>query len=234
MYRQILNSSPTDRKYAAIAQFRLAQSLLQKGNLQEAAGEFQTLANYPEYKVVIAAMAARAGGASRGSVISRGTYTTTTGQCGHYSHKATGVELTVPPGWSLVDRVSNASDGGDMAVLRDANNSNVVSVWMIAEAHPAAELAALLRHDLETKPARRTGIEGWKIRPESIQMGGSGDHQFLEAIADFTVNGTKMVEYLVWARSPRSHVFFFGTAPAAPQGSFPNKFAQIIATAIIP
>ena len=42
-YRQIINSSPADRKVAAMAQFRLAQALLQKGELQEAAREFQAL-----------------------------------------------------------------------------------------------------------------------------------------------------------------------------------------------
>src|SRR6516225_1562423 len=56
IYRQILTSSGADRKTAAAVQFRLAQALLQKGDLSEAAREFQMLANYPEYKDAIAAL----------------------------------------------------------------------------------------------------------------------------------------------------------------------------------
>ncbi len=231
MYRQILNSSPADRKYAAMAQFRLAQALLQKGDLPEAAIEFQALANYPEYKDVIAALAGRTGGRTRGSVISRGTYTITApGQGGHYTHKATGIELTVPPGWNLSDGAS--SDNGDMAMLSGPNGSIDVAVWMISEEHPAAELGVLLRHDLENKPSMRP--QGWKVRPESVQMSGVGDHQSLKAIADFTVNGTKGVEYLVWARSTRAKALFFGTAPAESESSLADNVNRIVATAVLP
>jgi len=114
-YRQIINSSPADRKVAAMAQFRLAQALLQKGELQEAAREFQALSNYPEYKTVIAAMAGRIDNGARGSVISRGTYNTVNGSGGHYSHRASGVELTIPAGWTISD--SESSDHGDMAMI---------------------------------------------------------------------------------------------------------------------
>lgn len=231
MYRQILNSSPADRKYAAMAQFRLAQALLQKGDLPEAALEFQALANYPEYKDVIAALAGRAGGRTRGSVISRGTYNVTApGQGGHYSNKASGVELTVPPGWNLTDGPS--SDNGDMAMLSGPNGTSGVAVWMISEEHPAAELAALLRHDVENKSSMRP--QGWKVRPESIQMSGSGDRQSLEAIADFTEGGMKGVEYLKWVRTTHSHVLFFGTAPADAASSLAYNATRIVATAVIP
>jgi tetratricopeptide (TPR) repeat protein len=231
MYRQILNSSPADRKYAAMAQFRLAQALLQKGDLPDAAIQFQALANYPEYKDVIASMAGRTGGRTRGSVISRGTYTITApGQGGHYSHKATGIELTVPPGWNLTD--GESSDNGDMAMLSGPNGRDGVAVWMISEEHPATELAALLRHDLENKSSMRP--QGWKVRPESVQLFGGGDHQSLKAIADFTANGTKFVEYLVWARSTRSKGLFFGTATADSESSLADNVSRIVATAVIP
>jgi tetratricopeptide (TPR) repeat protein len=53
-YRQILASNPSERPVAAQAQYRLAQALLQKGDLSGAAQEFQTLAvNYPESKDLI-------------------------------------------------------------------------------------------------------------------------------------------------------------------------------------
>jgi hypothetical protein len=229
IYRQILSSAPADRSQAAQAQYRLAQALLQKGDLDEAAREFQALANHSEYKDMIAALAGRVRSASRGSTISRGTYTITTGTDGHYVNRATGVELTVPVGCTIVD--AGTSDSGDTARLTDPSEKSV-SVWMISESHAAGELAALLRHDLEIKPSMRN--PDWKVRPESIQMGVGGERQSLKAVADFTENGTKMVEQLLWVRTPRTHVLFFGRAPAAAQGTLPDSFARIVATAVIP
>jgi hypothetical protein len=228
IYRQVVNTS-SDRKYAAMAQFRLAQSLLQKGEMQEAAREFGALVNYPEYNEVIMAMAGRS--RAHGSAISRGTYTIASGQPSHYSNKASGVQLTVPVGWTLADMES--SDNGDMAVLADSNRQSVIAIWMIAEQHPASDLAELLRHDVENKHQMRP--EGWRVRPESIQAGGGGDHQFLSAVADFTENGSKMIEYLVWARSTKSHLVFFGTIPASQASSgYREKLMQLVSTAVIP
>ncbi len=228
-YRQVINSSPADRKVAAMAQFRLAQALLQKGELQEAAREFQALSNYPEYKSVIASMAGRGENGSRGSVISRGTYNSVNGNGGHYSNKNSGLELTVPPGWTIAD--SESSDNGDMAMLTDANR-NQLQVWMIAEQHPATELAALLRHDLDNKASMRP--TGWRIRPDSIQAGGAGDHQYLKAVADYGGNGTKVVELLVWARSTKTHALFFTTGPESALNSLTNSLGQLVSTAVIP
>ena len=59
MYRQILAAAPP-RPLGAQAQFRLAQALLQKGDLQDAALESHSLSqNYPEYKGMIASMASQ-------------------------------------------------------------------------------------------------------------------------------------------------------------------------------
>src|SRR5579883_153548 len=112
LYRQILTSSGADRKTAAAAQYRLAESLLQKGDLAGAAREFQTLANYSEYKDVVASMAGRlpepstapivfSSGAG-GSVIRHGKYSTEAGRGGTYLH-STGIQLTIQPGWTILD-----------------------------------------------------------------------------------------------------------------------------------
>lgn len=61
IYRQIVNSGNSPRDIAAQAQYRLAQSLLEKGDLANGATEFSNLArNYADYGRLIANLAAQA------------------------------------------------------------------------------------------------------------------------------------------------------------------------------
>ncbi len=61
IYRQIVNSGNSPRDVAAQAQYRLAQSLLQKGDLASGATEFSNLArNYADYAKLIGNLAAEA------------------------------------------------------------------------------------------------------------------------------------------------------------------------------
>jgi hypothetical protein len=61
IYRQIVNSGNSPREIAAQAQYRLAQSLIEKGDLANGATEFSNLArNYADYGRLIASLAARA------------------------------------------------------------------------------------------------------------------------------------------------------------------------------
>ncbi len=61
IYRQIVKSGNTPRDIAAQAQYRLAQSLLQKGDLANGAAEFSNLArNYADYGKLISSLATQA------------------------------------------------------------------------------------------------------------------------------------------------------------------------------
>ena len=61
IYRQIVNSAPSQRDLAAQAQFRLAQALLQKGDLTSAAQEFDKLArDYSEYRNLVSSLSSQA------------------------------------------------------------------------------------------------------------------------------------------------------------------------------
>jgi hypothetical protein len=63
IYRQIVNSGNSPRDIAAQAQYRLAQSLLQKGDLSNAAQEFETLArSYADYGKLVSSLATMARG----------------------------------------------------------------------------------------------------------------------------------------------------------------------------
>src|SRR5215472_18569894 len=58
IYRQIVNSAPTQRDIAAQAQYRLAQTLLQKGDLATAAKEFERLSrDYSDYGGLVSSLA---------------------------------------------------------------------------------------------------------------------------------------------------------------------------------
>lgn len=58
IYRQIVDSGSSPRDVAAQAQYRLAQALLQKGDLSNAAGEFEKLArNYADYGALVSNLA---------------------------------------------------------------------------------------------------------------------------------------------------------------------------------
>jgi TonB family protein len=63
IYRQIVNSGSSPRDLAAEAQYRLAQILLQKGDLSNAAQEFDKLArSYADYGQLVSRMASMARG----------------------------------------------------------------------------------------------------------------------------------------------------------------------------
>jgi tetratricopeptide (TPR) repeat protein len=63
IYRQIVDSGSSPRDLAAEAQYRLAQSLLQKGDLSNAAQEFEKLArSYADYGKLVSSLASMARG----------------------------------------------------------------------------------------------------------------------------------------------------------------------------
>jgi TolA-binding protein len=63
IYHQIVNSGSSPRDVAAQAQYRLAQTLLQKGDLPNGAQEFSNLArNYADYGKLVSSLATQARG----------------------------------------------------------------------------------------------------------------------------------------------------------------------------
>jgi tetratricopeptide (TPR) repeat protein len=69
IYRQIVNSGNSPRDIAAQAQYRLAQSLLQKGDLSNAAQEFEKLArSYADYGKLVSSLATMARGSTAAAI----------------------------------------------------------------------------------------------------------------------------------------------------------------------
>ena len=201
-YRQIPASAPL-REFADQAQLRLAPALLQRGNLQNAALEFQSFSqSYTESKDLIASMASPSqpmGQAELGTL-----------QNGRYRSFQTNVELTFPEGWSFKSD-GEATGNGQMAVIGSASGSTV-QVWMKPLVMAPDDIALRLRKEMEKKLSMRP--EGWKIRPESVRERSLSGHPGLSAIADYTEGGTPMVEYDFWVLTGKTFLFFFGKADA--------------------
>jgi hypothetical protein len=235
IFRQIVASNPTERAIAAQAQMHLAQALLQKGDLDGAAREFNTLAaNYSEFREMLANMAGRVSGTGHNRVFSLGTVTLSQGEPDRYTNNLIGVSLTAPAGWKL-EGDGDSSGGGQMVWFSSsAIKTDILAVWMKASTTTESGVAGSLRGSLAHKPQDRTDYTGWTVRPESVTNRMVAGWQALSAIADYTESDAKMVEYLLWVRSPKTQVFFFGRANAADLAALQSGLDQLAATAVIP
>jgi hypothetical protein len=77
-------------------------------------------------------------------------------------------------------------------------------------------------------------MEGWKILPDTVVAYGGGDHQYLRAVAQFTLRGEQWYAPLVWARSTKSHVMFVAQFPATYPGDVHARLEEVRSSAVIP
>jgi hypothetical protein len=155
--------------------------------------------------------------------ITKGTF-----ENGRYHHTVTGVEFTVPQGWTM-ELDSESSGGGEIVVMKDSKTGAQGKVWLIANTSVGSQEAAL-QGDVKYKAKQRGG--DWKVRPESIHMGRIGGQPSIEAVADFDEG--KSNEFLLWVRSAKNRALFFGDAPAGKFSEFQADFQQVIASAYVP
>lgn len=265
IFRQIVASNPIERVYAAQAQMHLAQALLQKGDLNGAATEYNVLAaNYSEFHEAVASMASQMAGVEHGPTFSKGTATLAPGQPDRYQNQLTGVSFTMPSGWKLEGDAGSSSDGDIVMFSTTALNTDTVAAWMKPRNNDASQIPGLLRGDLNRKHLDRTDFESWTVRPESVQTRTVAGQQALSAVADYTaynvpiqadsirVQGktvvavnprtmatiipetTKMAEYLIWVRTPKTHVQFFGRAKVEDLPALENAMDQLANSTVIP
>lgn len=223
IYRQIIASSPSQRVYAAQAQLRLAQTLLEKGDLAGAASEYQILATrYGAEPELISTLTRRTRARNANSGVALGLIAD-----GRYRHNLTGIEFVVPQGWT-VSGDADSSGGGQMVMLADSVSKANAFVWMRPyDGH--GDLAGELRFDVEEKPKMRGA--NWKYRPASVQMRTIAGEQAISAVAD---DSGAVVEYLIWIRSTRSRLLYSVRVAAADFPAFQSRFDQLIGTVRIP
>lgn len=230
IYRQITASAPSQSPVAAQAQFRIAEVLLKKGDLNGAALEFSILATrYSEHTALIAKMANRLGG------ISARMQSQPAGivQNGRYRNKRTGLEFPVPASWKATYD-GPSSDDGDMVGVSDGSSMEI-GVWMKPEVSTPAQIPEKLRGCPAAKVKMNSGIPGFAFRPESIQPRTIGGQQALSAVADFEFNGQKMAAIYTWIFTTKTHVVFIAQAvPVADVPAVQSRFDQFVATTVVP
>lgn len=241
VYREIVRSNPSQRAVAATAQMRLAQALLQKGDLAAAAREFDTLSrDYAEFSDLIASMAARMGSGTRQSNFTLGTV-----NGNHYRHKVTGIEVTLPREWSFTSDWSIFD--GEMLGFRDVHSIVSAFVFMSPLVGTSTtksatfswdertnDVRAALETDLKLKPAQRRDFTGWMVRPGTIQHRTIAGAPALTAVADYKEGGRDMVEYMTWIRSTANRAFFSARMSASELQVLQPVFDRIMMSSRIP
>ena len=96
------------------------------------------------------------------------------------------------------------------------------------------EIASRLRGGLQQKILQRLNLDGYHVRPESIQARNIGGRQALSAMADFTMDGQPMTEMLTWIYAENTRVLFFTRVPSSQVTDFKARFDSLVATAVLP
>ena len=152
---------------------------------------------------------------------------------GVYHHNRTGVEFTLPAGWTLVSQ-GQADYGGHSVLLKDSVTEAFASVWMKAQKNEPADIPGLLERRLDVKLLQRNSFQSYKFRTESVQHITVRGNQGVSVVADYVNLGQRKTEYLTWVYSGTTHVFFDGRVPEAQQPEFQERFNVLIQSAVIP
>jgi len=244
IYRQIVNSAGHS-ELAAQAQYRLAETFLQKGDLPTAAAEYQRLAqNYPDQQQLLrgskVALALQRYGVRSASP---GTPAPPAGvlNSGHYHHNLTGVEFDLPSGWSV--GITRPIDGNpqEMTVLVDPEGRAIfASVDMLKVDTPASSIPGALSRTVPQLLTRRAGslpphrVPNYQIRPGSEVQTSIGGNQAVQAIGEYKQGGQNIAERLTWVFTEHTRVYFFAKTTADDLPALQISFDQLIQSARIP
>jgi hypothetical protein len=164
---------------------------------------------------------------------------------GVFHHDRSGIDLTLPDGWSVRGLETATGDPGEMAVLAKAGHKAMwASVWMFrTETHPA-DMPKLFDAALARKLASRAGknplpdeavIGNYTIRPGTLEHTVVNGNQALRAIGEFKdPAGELNTELLVWIYTQHARAYFDFRAQAAQFETLQPAFEQLIQDAKIP
>ena len=226
IYRQITANAPLQSPVAAQAQYRIADLMLQKGDLSAAAMEFSILATrYSENQALIAKMVTRIR-EFRASMPTAGVV-----KDGRYRNTRTGLEVPLPAPWKTTYD-GESSDGGEMLGVTDGKVE--FGIWMRPEASTAEQIPEKLRASVPAKVKMNEGVPGFKFRPETIQNRTIAGCQALTAVADLG-DGNKRVTIYTWIYTPKTHVVVIaGGVPADDLVTVQARMDQFVSTVVVP
>ena len=238
IYRQIVSSASAPRDIAAQAQYRLAETFLQKGDLPMATSEFQKLArNYPDQqKLLRESKVALALGSARATSESAGVL-----QNGHYHHNLTGTEFDLPAGWSVGITKPIDGDPHEMTVLVDPDGRAIfASVAMSKVETPPASISGALSRAVPQLLARRAGsipphrVANYQIRDGSVEQTSIGGNQAVRAIGEYEQAGQKISELLTWIYTEHTRAYFFAKVATNDLPALQVSYEQILQSARVP
>ncbi len=161
-----------------------------------------------------------------------------------FHHDRTDVDFTLPPGWSVQQMETATNDPGEMAVLTDGGGrATWASVWMWRTETPSADIPKWLDASLTRKIAVRGGktdaiieaaINGYRIRPGSVEHTVVNGQQALRAIGEFGEGRELFTELLVWVGTEHARIYFDLRAQASQFETVRPAFDELIQSTIIP
>ena len=243
IYREIVSSASGQHNIAARAQYRLAETFIQKGDLTNAAAEYQKLArDFPDQQRLLqgskVALTLQRAGAIPGSTAEPAGVLN--GR--HYHHKLTGVEFDLPPGWSLGITRPVDGDPSQMTVLVDPDAQAIfASVAMSKVETPPASIAGALSRAVPQLIARRAGsgsaphgVANYKIKDGSVEETSIGGRQAIRAVGEYELGGQKISELLTWIFTEHTRTYFFAKMASDDLPAMQVQFEQLLQSATIP
>jgi hypothetical protein len=178
---------------------------------------------------------------------------------GRYRHVSSGITFDLPAGWTAGETFAS-SDGGDMVMLTQEVTKRTISVWMIKEETPAAQVAARVagapankleqRHSGYSIPGmlddRTYDIPRETVQPTLINgrdaivavgkyLGMSPERAGGSSVTRRSAAGTEpMNEYMTWIYTPQTRAFFFARVPVDDLPLLRADFELLVYSAVIP
>jgi hypothetical protein len=148
------------------------------------------------------------------------------------------ISVKMPAGW----KVAEAFRWGDhetTARLLGPENSDAGSLYFKMLSNPMRseeEAYTRLLASPESKAASRVaaGLADYRVRPGSVERRRVGGRPALSCVADFTVNGEKMVEYLTWVIGENASALFFAQVASSELDKLRQRLDPIIETLKLP
>jgi hypothetical protein len=161
-----------------------------------------------------------------------------------FHHDKSDIEFTLPAGWSVQGLTTATNDPGEMAILTNPDHTPIsATVWMYrAETHPQ-DIPEWLDDSLKRKLASRAGktgavieatIEGYRVRPGSVQNITVNGYQSLWAIGEFGGGKDPGTELLVFVGGEHGRVYFDLRGQASKMELVQPVFETLIQSVKIP
>jgi hypothetical protein len=243
IYRQVVSSASGQHAIAAQAQYRLASTLLQKGDVANAAAEYRKLArDFPDQTKLVQGSKLAVALQRTGAIPAPSAEPAGVVQGSHYHHNLTGVEFDLPPGWSIGTTRPVDGDPHTMTVLVDPDSRTIfASVSMSKLDTPQASIAGALSRAVPQLLARRAGtgsaphgVANYKIQDGSERQTSIGGNQAVQAVGEYELGGQKISELLTWIFTDHTRTYFFAKMASDDLPAVQPQFEQLLQSARIP